>query len=74
MVSVALVLVLLGMAAVIGIAGAQLRTQVKRNIGFVAIMEKDCSAEQVNAMKTCLLSQPAIKLSLIHISEPTRPY
>ena len=61
MVSVALVLVLLGMAAIVGIAGAQLRTQVKRNIGFVAIMEKDCSTEQVNAMKTCLLSQPAIK-------------
>ena len=40
MVSVALVLVLLGMAAIVGIAGAQLRTQVKRNIGFVAIMER----------------------------------
>lgn len=61
MVSVALVLVLLGLAAMIGLAGATIQDEVKRNIGFVAVMDKECTAEQLNAMKTCLLSQPAVK-------------
>ena len=34
MVSVALVLVLLGLAAMIGLAGATIQDEVKRNIGF----------------------------------------
>lgn len=61
MVSVALVLVLLGLAAMIGLAGVTIQDEVKRNIGFVAVMDKECTAEQLNAMKTCLLSQPAVK-------------
>lgn len=60
MVSVALVLVLLGLVAMTGLAGAQLQTQVQRNIGFVAVMEKDCAADQVNAMKTCLLNNAGV--------------
>ncbi len=60
-VSVSLVLVLLGLAAMIAIAGTRLQDEVRRNLGFVVIMEKECSYEQTNAVKTCLLSQPGIE-------------
>ena len=61
MVSVALVLILLGLAALAGIAGTRLQNEVKRNIGFVVVMEKDCPQENINAMKTCLLSHRGVE-------------
>lgn len=60
-VSVSLVLVLLGLAAMIAIAGTRLQDEVRRSLGFVVVMEKECSYEQTNAVKTCLMSQRGVE-------------
>lgn len=60
-VSVSLVLVLLGLAAMIAIAGSRLQDEVRRSLGFVVVMEKESSYEQTNAVKTCLMSQRGIE-------------
>ena len=60
-VSVSLVLVLLGLAAMIAIAGTRLQEEVRRSLGFVVVMSQESSYEQTNAVKTCLMSQRGIE-------------
>lgn len=60
LVSVALVLVLLGIAALMGIAGKNLTDNLRRDLGFFVKMERECPEAQINIMKQSLLSSPAI--------------
>ncbi|MCM1066617.1 MAG: permease-like cell division protein FtsX [Muribaculaceae bacterium] len=62
LVSVALVLILVGMAAMTGVAGKKLTDEVRRNLGFVIKMERDCSQASVDALKQTLLADPAVSL------------
>lgn len=55
LVSVCLVLILLGIAALIGVAGSQLQRDVVENMGFVVVMERDCPASATDAVKRALL-------------------
>jgi len=55
------VLVLLGLAAMIGLAGSRLQDEVRLNLGFVVVMDKESSYEQTNAVKTCLMSQRGVE-------------
>lgn len=59
--SVGLVLLLLGMAAVGGIAGSRLEAEVRSSLGFVVLMTPDCDAVQVNGVKSCLMSHLAVE-------------
>ncbi len=59
--SVGLVLLLLGMAAVGGIAGSRLEAEVRSSLGFVVLMTPDCDAVQVNGVKSCLMSHRAVE-------------
>ncbi len=60
-VSVGLVLVLVGLAAMCGFAGRRLQDEVRRNIGFTVVMDKECAVEQTNTVKTALLSQRGVE-------------
>lgn len=59
--SVGLVLLLLGLAAVGGIAGSRLEAEVRSSLGFVVLMTPDCDAVQVNGVKSCLMSHRAVE-------------
>lgn len=60
-VSVGLVLVLVGLAAMCGFARRRLQDEVRRNIGFTVVMDKECAVEQTNTVKTALLSQRGVE-------------
>lgn len=60
-VSVCLVLVLLSASALTVIASLRLQADIKRNIGVVVDMERDCPATAVNHLKQYLHSCPAIE-------------
>lgn len=60
LVSVALVLILLGLAAFLGLAGKNLTDDVRRNLGFVIKMERDCPEAQTNVLKRALLASTAV--------------
>lgn len=59
--SVGLVLLLLGLAAVGGIAGSRLEAEVRSSLGFVVLMTPDCDVVQVNGVKSCLMSHRAVE-------------
>lgn len=61
LVSVALVLVLLGLAAMLAVAGANLTDNLRRNLGFVIKMERDCPESAVNTVKQALLANRAVE-------------
>ena len=60
LVSVALVLVLLGLACLMGVAGKNLTDNLRRNLGFFVKMERECPEAQINIMKQSLISSPAV--------------
>ena len=60
LVSVALVLILLGLAVFLGLSGKNLTDDVRRNLGFVIKMERDCPDSQTNMLKRALLASPAV--------------
>ena len=62
LVSVALVLVLLGVAALMGVAGKNLTDDVRRNLGFVIKMERDVPEASVNQLKQALLASDAVEV------------
>lgn len=57
MVSIALVLVLLGLAAMGGVAARELGDRMRRNTGMVVVMQQECLPDQINALKTCLTTR-----------------
>lgn len=59
--SVGLVLLLLGLAAVGGIAGSRMEAEVRSSLGFVVLMTPDCDAAQVNGVKSCLMTHRAVE-------------
>ena len=61
LVSVALVLVLAGLSAMTAITGGKLSDEVRRNLGFVIKMERECSENAVNILKQSLLSSTGIR-------------
>lgn len=61
LVSVALVLVLLGLAAMLAVAGANLTDSLRRNLGFVIKMERGCPESAINTVKQALLANKAIE-------------
>lgn len=62
LVSVALVLVLLGVAALMGVVGKNLTDDVRRNLGFVIKMERDVPEASVNQLKQALLASDAVEV------------
>ncbi|MDE6854397.1 MAG: permease-like cell division protein FtsX [Muribaculaceae bacterium] len=60
LISVALVLVLLGLAGMMFIAGRNLTDNVRRNLGFTIKMERECSADHINALRRALLADAAV--------------
>lgn len=62
LVSVALVLVLLGLAALMTMAGKSLTDELRRNLGFIVKMERQCPEQAINAMKQALLASPAVDM------------
>lgn len=60
LVSIGLVLLLLGMGFLVGISADNLRRQVKGNVGFVVVMERECPLQCVEAMKKRLHADPAV--------------
>ena len=58
--SVALVLVLLGVAALCGVAGHNLNEEVRRNLGFTIKMERDCAPRDIDLLKKSLLESGAV--------------
>ncbi len=60
--SVALVLVLLGVAALCGVAGRNLNEEVRRNLGFTIKMERDCASRDIDLLKKSLLDSGVVEL------------
>lgn len=60
LISVALVLVLLGLAVLLGVAGKNLTDDLRRNLGFYIKMERECPESQINILKQSLLASPAV--------------
>ncbi|MDD2960577.1 MAG: permease-like cell division protein FtsX [Muribaculaceae bacterium] len=50
-ISVSLVLLLLGLVAMLAMAGANLTTQIKENIGFDVVVKENADAKEVNQLK-----------------------
>lgn len=61
LVSVALVLILAGLAAMTAIAGKRLTDDVRRNIGFVVKMERDCLPDKVDALRLSLDADASVE-------------
>ena len=60
LVSVALVLILAGLAAMTAIAGKQLTDDVRRNLGFIVKMERDCNPDAVSTVAQALKADDAV--------------
>ncbi len=60
LVSVALVLILAGLAAMTAIAGKQLTDDVRRNLGFIVKMERDCNPDAVSTIAQALKADGAV--------------
>lgn len=69
LVSVALVLVLLGVAALMGVAGKNLTDDVRRNLGFVIKMERDVPEASINQLKQALLASDAVEVLTYNSAE-----
>lgn len=61
LISVCLVLMLIGIAALTGIASHRIDNEVRRNLGFVIVLERDCADTDVNTIKQLLISSPGIE-------------
>lgn len=61
LVSVGLVLLLLGMAALVAVAGSSLDKEVRSSMGFTVVMQPDSPAAQVNGVKTALMAHRAVE-------------
>lgn len=60
MISVCLVLLLLGIGAMAGLIGNGIAGEVRRNVGFVVKLERDCSDDNIRAIATALESHPSV--------------
>lgn len=60
LVSVGLVLLLLGVATLTAMAGAELQHEVRSTLGFTIVMDSDAPAAQVNGVKTALMAHRAV--------------
>lgn len=61
LVSVCLVLLLLGTAALVGMAGSRLRDAMRASIGFVLVMERECPQATADMLKRRLLADAAVE-------------
>lgn len=61
LVSVALVLFMLGIAAMLGLVGKGLTDEVRRNLGFIIKLERDMTEGSTNTLKQALLADVAIE-------------
>ncbi|MDE6206543.1 MAG: permease-like cell division protein FtsX [Muribaculaceae bacterium] len=61
LVSVGLVLLLLGLAAVGAVAAHRLENEVRSAMGFVLVMSPDCEARDVNTVKSALMSNVGVE-------------
>lgn len=60
-VSVGLVLILAGMAVMTGIAGKALSDEVRRNLGFIVKMERNCGDTEVSQLKRNLMGNKGVE-------------
>ncbi len=60
-VSVALVLLLLGMVAILGLAARNLTRQVKEDVGFTVVLSEGASPEQINEIASHLNSLAGVR-------------
>lgn len=61
LVSVAVVLVLIGMAALAALAAHTLTAELRSNMGMVIKLERSCTEADVNILKQSLLASPAVE-------------
>jgi len=69
MASVALVLLLLGTAALVSYVASGVQDTIRRNIGFVVIMQRDSDIDQINMVKRCLASNKGVARYEFHSAE-----
>lgn len=60
-VSVALVLVILGLAAMVGIVTNRVTDSVKENMGFVIVLSDDATASDIDGITTTLKRHPGVR-------------
>jgi len=60
MISVCLVLLLLGIGAMAGLVGNGVAGEVRRNVGFVVKLERECSDDNIRAIAKALELHPAV--------------
>lgn len=60
MISVCLVLLLLGIGAMTGLIGNGIAGEVRRNVGFVVKLERECSENIIQVIASALESHPAV--------------
>lgn len=60
MISVCLVLLLLGIGAMTGLIGNGIAGEVRRNVGFVVKLERECSENNIQVIASALESHPAV--------------
>lgn len=60
MISVCLVLLLLGIGAMTGLIGNGIAGEVRRNVGFVVKLERECSENNIKVIASALESHPAV--------------
>lgn len=60
MISVCLVLLLLGIGAMTGLIGNGIAGEVRRNVGFVVKLERECSENNIQIIASALESHPAV--------------
>jgi len=60
MISVCLVLLLLGIGAMTGLIGNGIAGEVRRNVGFVVKLKRECSENNIQVIASALESHPAV--------------
>lgn len=60
MISVCLVLLLLGIGAMAGMVGKGIAGEVRRNVGFVVKLERECSPDNIRLIESALKHHPAV--------------
>jgi cell division transport system permease protein len=68
-VSVALVLLLLGIVATLGLAASSITTDIKEHLGFDVILKESATADQVNAFKQQFAKAPYVASFVYHSPE-----
>lgn len=68
-VSVALVLIVLGLAALAGVVSREVSASVRRNIGFTVVLAEKCTASDIDAVTAKLRKHPGVRETVYSSAE-----